>query len=278
MASAKTTLSPQTNGSNTQYQNVVLSMIGEYQYGTIGQGGWQVVDRPKSVAATQWFDRSPFQLSFDAYIDHQITNPFDPSSTTLGITSVESDCIELERWLDNVPGTYQPPIIKIIDGPVPQTAINNRLWVLYSVEFQDSIRDFTTGERVQQKIKIVLYEYVAPLGSTYSPLAFSSIGPASKFAQDLQGSVSTTVTASTDGVVTTVVTASGAITKPTWSGKYYTIKNNDTLAKIAAHYGSSSALFKQYILSLNNIQDAKQIAKMIGKKIKIPKGPSSNAG
>lgn len=122
------------------------------QAGGGGSGGWQVVDRPRNVAALQWYDRSPWQLSGNAAID---------SYTMFGnsTTSIESACLLLESWTEKVAGTQLPPILSI-SGPVPGI---QRKWVLYKASFGKAIRDPQAGYRVYQETALTLYEYNAPI-------------------------------------------------------------------------------------------------------------------
>jgi hypothetical protein len=178
------TLTPITGPTTGSYAPVVMSLI---DHGNLSpsssSGGWQVVDRPKSAAATQWFDRSPWQLKFEAYLDKSITtitpvgtsvkekgiSYFDGAAPIVGAQgaqsavdtgvigeSIEDYCSQLESWLNPVSGTYQPPIIKVDAKPLPGKSI--KYWILYGLDFGESIRNTVGGERVQQKVSITLYE------------------------------------------------------------------------------------------------------------------------
>ena len=143
---------------------VVVGLIDHSTYGPVGgSGGWQVIDRPKTFAATQWYDRAPFQLEFDCMLDNGVTQ--GPKSAG---TSVEADCNQLQSWLDAVTGTYEPTTLSIT-GPVPGSVGTNgvKTFILFSISFSDAIRDFTTGDRILQKVHIVLYEYNKPIASLF---------------------------------------------------------------------------------------------------------------
>jgi len=232
------TLTPITGPTTGSYSPVVMSLIDHGSFSpSSSSGGWQVVDRPKSAAATQWFDRSPWQLKFDAYLDKSITTitPVTPPSTTqvtsyfdgaapiaavagaqgaqsvvdTGVIgdSIEDYCSQLESWLNPVSGTYQPPIIKIDAKPLPGKSI--KYWILYGLDFGESVRNTIDGERVQQKVSITLYEYLPPLSSGY----------------DIYGI--------TDNVslFNSYIANSGSTT--TVSSNYYQVKKTDTLQSIA---------------------------------------------
>jgi len=134
------------------YFPITANLIDDAQYSQVtGSGGWQVVDRPKNVAATQWYDRSPFQL--------QMTLVFQYDMLKSGHT-VDDMCNQLESWVDPIPNTYQPPVFTI-SGPVPGG--RSRLWFVYSIQFEAAIRDKSTGERLQQGLQITCYEYQSPI-------------------------------------------------------------------------------------------------------------------
>jgi len=231
------TMTPILNGG-TPGKPVTVSLIDNANFApSSSSGGWQVVDRPKSAAATQWFDRSPWQLKFDCYLDKQATTPSalnsaakgaqgaqgsQGSSTTIA-TSVEDDCTNLETWLSPVTGTYQPPIITLSGSSIPGNSI--KYWILYGLEFTEAVRDFATGNRIQQKIAITLYEYLPPLQSGYEAYGIS---PAAIFASSVTG-------------------ASTTIAIPVTT-KTYTVKAGDTLSSVATKFKTTSAK----IASLNN--------------------------
>jgi hypothetical protein len=160
------------------------------QAGGGGSGGWQIVDRPKRVAATQWFDRSPWSLTLDLIMNNVITQTapsqlsasFPATRVTSDLTggniqniqdyndalsysapdfvNIEGDCLTLESWLDAIPGTLTPPILSV-SGPIPGT---RHLYCLYSLEFQEALRHAKEGWRYQQNVNLVLYEYNPPTG------------------------------------------------------------------------------------------------------------------
>jgi LysM repeat protein len=142
---------------------VTTVLLGDstYEQATSGSGGWQIVDRPKQTAATQWYDRSPWELDLPLMFD---------SAAIYGVNglSIENQCLLLESWMDNVPGTLIPPILKI-GGPLPGT---QREWCVYSLQFGNALRDPNSGFRTQQMFDITLYEYIPPLvsGNTGTPV------------------------------------------------------------------------------------------------------------
>jgi len=147
------------------YTPVRLALIDDAKFHqSSSAGGWQTVDRPKMAAATQWFDRAPWQISFDAYLDKTRTES-GQNNVSSSQANVEDFCSQLKMWMDPVPGMLQPPVLSI-DGPIPEAqSLNGDIpnWIMYSVEFHEAIRDVTTGFRILQKVSIVLYEYLPPL-------------------------------------------------------------------------------------------------------------------
>lgn len=136
--------------SGGSYRNITVMSMGEAELAQVsGSGGVQVIDRPRRVAATQWYDRSPFQLTLNFISDISIT-----SRTPI------SDMEEMQRWLD-APTTsgaiIQPPYLTIT-GPTPGT---NRRWMLYSLV--EKSRLYTPAGRQLQVIgTAVLYEFQPP--------------------------------------------------------------------------------------------------------------------
>ena len=112
-------------------------------------GGVQVIDRPRRVAATQWYDRSPFKLTLNFVMDTTIT-----SRTPI------NDMEELQRWLEaaSTSGTIiQPPYITLT-GPTPGT---NRRWMLSTLT--EKSRLYTPAGGQLQVIGVAeLYEFNPP--------------------------------------------------------------------------------------------------------------------
>jgi hypothetical protein len=177
-------------------------------------GGWQTVDRPKNVAATQWFDRPPWQLQFTAILDaSRIDNKINKEMYNAfgGYKDwVETSCATLESWVSPVPGTIQPPVLRI-QGPVPGTKLN---WVLYTIEFDSAIRDTVTGKRVQQTVTLTLYEYVPPLASGYA--GYYGLSQTDIYNQSFASAAAAT---------------SNTTTKP------YVLKRGDTFSSISKKFG-----------------------------------------
>ncbi len=122
-----------------------------YAPATGGTGGWQIVDRPRLVAATQWYDRSPMQLTLPLLIDSTVIYG-TPNQ------SVEQQCMTVDSWQQRAVGADMPPIFSI-SGPV---AGIQRLWCLYQLSMDKAIRDPDAGFRVQQSVDLTMYEYNSP--------------------------------------------------------------------------------------------------------------------
>jgi hypothetical protein len=254
------TLSPDTYGNvatgkiaNPQtgvgYFNVTAGLIDHTSYGPISSGGWQVVDRPKQTSATQWFDRAPYKLDLEIILDKSVTSTISTVASNIAsnthprvnggeissLQSVETDCSQLELWLEPIPSILEPPTLKI-DGPVPGT---ERTWLIYALDFTEAIRDFSSGLRVQQRVKITLYEYTSALATATHTATYS---PAKAWTQNTIGS----------GVKISSL---------------YTIKNGDTIQSIAGKQGSNYA---QSILEANGLRDPALLSHMVGEVIVLP--------
>ena len=212
---------------------IPFALLGDatYEPATGGTGGWQIVDRPRQRAATQWYDRSPMQLVLPLMID---------SYVLWGVNSgnIEPYCNVLDGWQDAISGTLLPPVLSVT-GPVP--GIQHQ-WVLYQPSFKEALRDKTAGYRVQQKVDVTLYEYLPPLSLT-GAAASSTLSPAQQAAQ-----LATAQNGSTSYVL-------------------YTVGSGDTLQSIAASQLGNWTLWTT-IANLNNIRDPNTI--VVGQILKIP--------
>lgn len=118
-------------------------------------GGWQVVDRPRRQASTEWLDYGPFTMTLPLMID--------------GVKGVSGTSIEgligvVENW--EAPAGIEPPKLQV-SGPVPHTDL---LWVCKPTQWpEDAIRDPQTGFRWQQKLTLTLLQYVPPTVAVTSP-------------------------------------------------------------------------------------------------------------
>ena len=265
-------LSP--SSPNGSYRPVILGVAGDPTFNqATGSGGWQIVERPKQAAATQWYDRAPFQISIPCMLDPTTTHsPYYP----------DDDVRELNSWL-SAPSlsanVIEPPTIKI-SGPVIGTELD---WVVYSISFDVALRagmsgwsethqvndlqghrddlrsdmyaythreqvfglTYAPGAIMQQSLTIVLYEYNPPFASSVK-----SSSPAQTARRNLKTS----------------------------STRSYTVKSNDTLAIIAAsQMGKASTVNEQAIIDANagdktlNLRSPNQIlTTLVGKTIKIP--------
>jgi len=239
---------------NGSYRPVILGIAGDPTFSQAGgSGGWQIVERPKQIAATQWYDRAPFQISIPCIIDPTATlSPYRP----------DDDIREMLSWL-SAPSissnVIQPPTIKI-SGPVLGTDLT---WVAYSISMDAALRagtngfveygrrnkvigqTYSPGAVMQQHTTVVLYEYNPPF-----PSSTNTSSPAQVARRNLK-------TAST---------------------RSYVVKANDTLAQIAAQQmGKASTSNEQAIIDANagdktlSLRSPNQIlSSLVGRTIKIP--------
>ena len=215
--------------------SIFIGLAGDTTYTPASSsGGWQTVDRPKHVAATQWFDRSVWSLAVTGIMSSDISTFHSSSYDSGQKTSIENDCILLESWVDKIRGTIEPPVFRL-EGPIPG---RQHYWVIYSLEFDEALRDPRSGYRFQQNVKIVFYEYQPPFGSKFNNIGQSHVENYS------------------------YNTESG-----TQSVSMYQIGAGDTLRSIANrfHLGSDGV---KALKTLNGIRDARNI--VVGQTIMIP--------
>lgn len=112
-------------------------------------GGWQIVDRPRRGATTEWLDHSPFQLQLSLLLDGISDQPFNQP------VSVEPACLRTESWEVRAPGQIWPAVLKVT-GPVPH---NELPWVVQSLSWDAAIRDPQSGQRWQQALSMTLLQY-----------------------------------------------------------------------------------------------------------------------
>lgn len=142
--------------SGGSYRKVTMMVMGDVEMDQVsGSGGLQVIDRPRRVAATQWYDRSPFQLTLNFIMDTTIT-----SSTPI------NDMEEMQSWLEaaSTAGTIIQPPYLTLTGPTPGTG---RSWMLSTLT--EKSRLYTPAGGQLQVIGVaVLYEFNPPYpyGST----------------------------------------------------------------------------------------------------------------
>lgn len=217
-----------------------------------GVGGWQLIDRPRLKAATQWYDGTvweltlPLRLDVEVYYGTYLYPPNTPGyeSRAGTVLDVERQCLEVESWSDGaVPGTLQAPVLQVT-GPVPGTA---RRWVVYQASFKNAIRDAITTNRIAQELTLRLYEYVSaqPSLDTVPSPSFSPAAAANQ--QQRMNAINNAL-------------SGGATTN-------YTVKEGDTLGLIAANLMGAYQLWPT-LAYLNNIRDPSSIYP--GQVIQIP--------
>ena len=141
---------------NKAYKPVAIGIAGVVPFNQVtGSGGWQIVNRPRRVSATQWYDRSPFQMVIPGILDNSVTN---------SATSPAEDIAQIVSWMDapDVSATIIEPPTITVRGPVLGTELT---WVVYSINIKDALRDKSTGDIIQQLVDITLYEYNPPFPS-----------------------------------------------------------------------------------------------------------------
>lgn len=114
-----------------------------------GAAGWQLVDRMRQQASTEWTDSGPWQLTMNLMVCH-----YDFSQTG----SLESTISLVESWEMPVPKLYppQPPTLKVVAGPVPHHEVT---WFVYDLTWGNALRN-TDGDRFYQELQLILWQYL----------------------------------------------------------------------------------------------------------------------
>jgi hypothetical protein len=156
--------------SGGSYRKVSVMVMGDTEMDQVsGSGGLQVIDRPRRVAATQWYDRSPFQLTLNFISD---------AATGISKTPI-SDMEQMQTWLESATtsGTIIQPPYLTITGPTPGTG---RSWMLSTLTEKSRLYTPAGGE-LQVTGVAVLYEFNPPYPySSTSPAKTAAASTASK--------------------------------------------------------------------------------------------------
>lgn len=107
-----------------------------------GYGGWEVVDRPHRIGATQWKGRDPFRMDIPILFDGWAAGQ-----------SVDHEIHVLEMMAGL--GGSRPPIISI-SGDVPRTDLD---WVIESLDWGDVAISSNNG-RLRQDFTVHLLQYL----------------------------------------------------------------------------------------------------------------------
>lgn len=169
-----------------------------------GAGGWQVTDRSRQKASTEWEDYYPFVMTCNCLVDIVGGGP----GGTIGV-DIETQCAALESFEIPVSGSQPPePPVLFLQGPVPHTDLP---WVCSRLDFaggeDGQIRDDASLLRTQQAFTIEFTEYA----------------PSTAVAQQLSPAQQAQLNAGSALGQTTL----------TGSGVTYTTKAGDTLQSIA---------------------------------------------
>jgi hypothetical protein len=111
---------------------------------TGGYGGWDMVERPRRVAMTQWNGREPIQMDVPIVFDGFKRND-----------GQEINIATLERMA--LPhGGGEPPKVKIIGSAMPHSDLE---WVINGITWGEQIRN-RDGLRVRQEGVVSLISYI----------------------------------------------------------------------------------------------------------------------
>lgn len=194
-----------------------------------GSGGWQVVDRSRRKAATEWLDYYPLVMTCDCLIDGE-TILRGPGQLG-GVQSIEPQIAILESFEFPGPGSQPPlPPILTVAGPVAHTDL---FWVCSRLAMnggEDGAIRNAAGERTQQLFSIELTEY-----SPSTAITSATLSPAQQAALNV---------GSAAGLATIVPTTTA-----------YTVKAGDTLENIAGRILGNVNLWTQIAL-LNGLSNS----------------------
>lgn len=180
-----------------------------------GSGGWQVIDRSRKKATTEWLDFYPWVQTCTCLLDIDI----------VGGQDVEGWITTLESFEEPVAGSQPPlPPILTISGPVAHTDL---FWVCSRLDFAGGetgqIRN-ASGARTQQGFTIELTEY-----SPSTAISSQTLSPAQAAATN----------------VSSLGLGSAGQSSVAPSGKTYTCKGGETLQEIAAFILGNLALWPE---------------------------------
>jgi hypothetical protein len=123
---------------------------------TGGYGGWDIIDRPRRIAITQWNGRQPLQMDVALLIDGFAAND-----------NVETECRVLEKMAFSGDGPGEAPPVITIDGDfVPHTSLE---WVISNISWGAMLRRRADGKRVRQEAVVSLIR-----NSTYDKVQLSA--------------------------------------------------------------------------------------------------------
>lgn len=251
MAQRDVTITPVNPGG----AGVVFGLAGDaklsrWGMGSTGEGGWQIVDRPRQGATTEWVDYSPYQMDLSLIINGFSDVPGGSPQ------SIENACNAVASWELPALGTSPPEPAKLqVAGPVPGTDLT---WVVYITNWKNAYRDGITGERLYQELEMTLWEYNPPtvVVTAASPAAqqraitgLPSQTPESANAAQIN---------SNGGAVAVITSGGGAPVAVQYSTSKYTVRQGDTLLTIAAtQLGDASDWV--LIAQVNGIRDPRNI-------------------
>lgn len=110
---------------------------------TGGYGGWDIVERPRRVALTQWNGKDPYKMEIGIILDGFIDDD-----------EVEIEIAKLERMA--LPFNTEPPVIEVKGSAIPHDDLK---WVVEDIDWGDALRK-SNGRRVRQQGTIKLVQNV----------------------------------------------------------------------------------------------------------------------
>lgn len=224
------TIEPVIPGRKTKALTVLL---GSSPPKVTSEGGWLVVNRPKTVGFTAWEGYSPRTMDITLMLDG-----FSQGS------SQEEEYRQLHFMMRNPVGASKQPAPVKLTGPIPLSDLN---WVIQSIdEDSTSVLRSSDGQLLRVEVTLTLLEYIEAdvlVGRT-------SVSPANRVLERREPTSS-------------VATATAAVTG---TGQY-TVKVGDTLWGIAQRYLGAGKRYTE-IASLNGIRNPNSVP--VGTVLKLP--------
>ncbi len=271
------------NGGHGEYFPVPLAIAGDPTFDLASSsGGWQIIERPKQKAATQWYDRAPYELVVDAIIDPSVTH---------SSRRPEQDVKQILSWVQ--PPTLhaaviQPPTLHL-RGPVMGTDLT---WVVYTIKWGAAIRVPPSGHTPSQHTPGALRASWDQPNIASTPLSNGAVGSVGAEARSLSsygppGSIVQQMLTLTFYEYVPPFPTRNHKSSPAKlaarggrhnSAKIYIVKTGDTLASITAkELGRATAANERAIIDANKgdatlkfRSPGQVLSSMVGKRIKIP--------
>jgi hypothetical protein len=117
---------------------------------TQGYGGFEEVARPGRRSLVSWSGVPPYRMSLSLMLDGWMAG-----------TSIEPQCVALERMASMVRAFQQPPKVRVSGMAVPKPSMD---WRIDELSWGDVLRD-ARGRRRRQQVSLTLVQAVDDTGT-----------------------------------------------------------------------------------------------------------------